>query len=1167
MVAVWLPVLCWAQARVDAPVPESAAAPVQAPAAAPLSAPAAEPLQAPAETLLPAPAAAPLSAPAFGSPEPPVPLREGVGVTTAQGAGTAARFVLAAAAGATYLLEVEQLGLDFVVTVEPPSGEPRAYDSPLRRDDRELVLIGRTAPGEHLIVLSSEEHTGAAGRHTVRVQRLDEGLDPKEEAGWAAMSLGAAASRRGGEQGRREAIAAYTAAAGFWRELGRGREQAQAVNSLAALEYDDANWRAAADFASAAAELYANAGQTALSAGADRRRAAALIELATTTDDGAREALEVLFGEALGLLERARAAHERSGDAYAAALAINELGVAHHVMGDIQQAKASWLEATALFHSLDEWDAELTSLSNQAVIDVEEGQLLDAIARFERVIDLLPEGKLLDDRAWTLSNLAATHRLFGNLEQALQMYDAALELHRENGDLWGEAYSLRGIGQAYYGLGELELATDYLEAALPKTREANDGRGEESAVRYLGNVAYRKRDYDAALAHHEAALALATSPLDVAYLQVSIAKDLAALGRHAEAMDLADAARVTAEATETRLLLGDALLALGQARAALGDNERASGELERARSIYAALELGGAEADALNALAAAARARGDLDAALRYGESSLAAVEDLRTRISHPELRAYNMALRRGYFDAQIDLLMTLHRAAGDGTDRYLRAAFDVSERARTRMLVDLLHEASVDLSEGMDPALTRRRDELYDELAERSAERDSRIRQTAAEAEAQGELVAVMGEMRALETELNLVEAELRRANPRYAELSAPQALTSAQVQAMIEPRSVLVQYALGEDRSYAWLLTHDSVRAIELAGRDPIESAARAAFDRLRAFRPSIDARRELDRALADLAALVWAPLADSIDAERVLVASSGALQYVPFGVIPALPSPESPVLLERYEIVVVPSMSGLAAQATRQQRAPPPKTVAVFADPVLEIGDTRFAGAVLTSDLGTLPGEAAGRKAAPVFARPELSRLAWTGREAEAIAALVPEDQRMVATGFGVTRDAVFASGLDAYRYLHFATHGRVDSRNPGLSSLAMSRLDELGMPLTRQELRLHDVYNLRLNADLVTLSACETALGREVRGESLIGLTQGFLYAGAHSVAASLWQVPDRATAELMTRFYRFMFTEGLRPAEALRQAQLSVASERRTSHPYYWGAFILLGDWQ
>src|SRR5690606_22649890 len=140
------------------------------------------------------------------------------------------------------------------------------------------------------------------------------------------------------------------------------------------------------------------------------------------------------------------------------------------------------------------------------------------------------------------------------------------------------------------------------------------------------------------------------------------------------------------------------------------------------------------------------------------------------------------------------------------------------------------------------------------------------------------------------------------------------------------------------------------------------------------------------------------------------------------------------------------------------------------------------------------------------------------------------------------------------------------GLVDSRYPGLSALALSQFDRAGR--ARQGfLRLNDIYNLQLDADVVVLSACETALGRDIRGEGLIGMTQGFMYAGARSVAASLWQVPDRATAELMTRFYDYLLNDGLQPSAALRAAQLDIAAERRWSNPYFWGGFVLVGDWR
>jgi len=168
--------------------------------------------------------------------------------------------------------------------------------------------------------------------------------------------------------------------------------------------------------------------------------------------------------------------------------------------------------------------------------------------------------------------------------------------------------------------------------------------------------------------------------------------------------------------------------------------------------------------------------------------------------------------------------------------------------------------------------------------------------------------------------------------------------------------------------------------------------------------------------------------------------------------------------------------------------------------------------------------------------------------------------------MALGFEANRAAVVNRGLEEYRLIHFATHGLLDEKHPELSGLVFSLVDEKGEPQDGF-LRLHDIYNLRLNADLIVLSACETGLGREIKGEGLIGLTRGFMYAGAPRVVASLWKVDDDATAELMKRFYDKIMRGHLRPAEALRAAQLEIAKRRQWQSPYFWAAFTLQGEWR
>jgi CHAT domain-containing protein len=192
--------------------------------------------------------------------------------------------------------------------------------------------------------------------------------------------------------------------------------------------------------------------------------------------------------------------------------------------------------------------------------------------------------------------------------------------------------------------------------------------------------------------------------------------------------------------------------------------------------------------------------------------------------------------------------------------------------------------------------------------------------------------------------------------------------------------------------------------------------------------------------------------------------------------------------------------------------------------------------------------------------------LSRLPFSREEANAISALVSPTSVLKATDFRANRERATSGELSNYQIIHFATHALLNSEHPELSGLVLSLVDENGQPQDGF-LRVNELYNMRLPANLVVLSACQTGLGKAIRGEGLIGLTRGFMYAGAQRVVASLWQVDDLATAELMKQFYTGMLKEKLPPGAALRSAQLSIMKEKRWSSPYYWAAFSLQGEWR
>jgi CHAT domain-containing protein len=276
--------------------------------------------------------------------------------------------------------------------------------------------------------------------------------------------------------------------------------------------------------------------------------------------------------------------------------------------------------------------------------------------------------------------------------------------------------------------------------------------------------------------------------------------------------------------------------------------------------------------------------------------------------------------------------------------------------------------------------------------------------------------------------------------------------------------------------------------------------------------------------------------------------------------------------------HEVVSLPSASTLAVQRRELQgRKPAPNALAILADPVFTDGDgrvasnktrapaaapKRFEEIASLRQLVHLAGDAGGQSEGP----PNVPRLPYTRREAEQILAVSPSRANLEAVDFDASRATAMSPELGRYRYVHFATHGYIDSERPGLSALVLSLVGKDGKPQDGF-LRANEIYNLSLPAELVVLSACQTGLGKEVRGEGVIGLTRGFMYAGAARVVVSLWNVNDRATSELMARFYAKMLKDGERPAAALRRAQVEMLSGGRWGSPYYWAAFTLQGEWR
>jgi CHAT domain-containing protein len=545
------------------------------------------------------------------------------------------------------------------------------------------------------------------------------------------------------------------------------------------------------------------------------------------------------------------------------------------------------------------------------------------------------------------------------------------------------------------------------------------------------------------------------------------------------------------------------------------------------------------EAVTLSNLARTSATLGERKRALELAESAIQINEAVRGSVADPESRATYLAAVRGQYEFMTSLLMELSGSEPDS--HYAERALENAERGHARGLLDLLEEARVDIREGVDRSILAQEKDLRAKLTNSTGER-ARLLSSGATGP---QFARLDREISETARQLSDTQAEIRRQSPRYAAIpDAPLISTSAIQHQLLDGDTALLEYNLGDDRSYMWLVTSDRAAAFRLPARREIERLARNAYRAL--SQGLVD-----DPAPAELSHIILEPLVGVLTKPRLAIVADGALLYIPFGALP-MPGKRAEMLVNRIEIVYLPSAATVAIlRSAAVARPTASKAAAIVADPVFHSDDPRLANPVRGVSLVD-PG------------MPSFDRLPASRKEAAAIASLIlGADVRM---GFDATRQFLLEPGLDQYRILHLATHSLLNSRHPEQSGVAFTLVDRMGRPVDGF-LPLHEVVRLKLGADLVVLSACQTALGKEVLGEGLVGLARGFMLAGAPRVVASLWQVSDQGTAEFMRHFYSAMVKENLTASAALRAAQLQMRKQSRWARPYYWAGFMLQGDWR
>src|SRR5262245_20098953 len=834
--------------------------------------------------------------------------------------------------------------------------------------------------------------------------------------------------------------------------------------------------------------------------------------------------------EAIAKYEEALSLWTTVGDGKSQTKALSSIVEVCYALGEHRKALNYLNQSLLLQRSLKDQGGEAKTLKDIGVIYHALGDPQKALEYYQMALPMLRAAGDRDGEASALNNIGAAFRVMGEPQQALAYYKQALSLQRAVGAPRGTALMLTNIGALYYRLGDAQQALDYYDQALPLRREAGDRAGQAITLTNIGAAHLSLGDPQRAMEYLKRALSLSeggqSRPEEAQALTV-LAAASSALGNNQQALEYLHRALALWRAIGERQGECSALIRMGRIYREQGAPQLASKYLEEALKLARDIGEAGSGAVALADIARVERDLGDLDQALNRIETALNQVETLRARIRAEDLRVSFLASRHSDYEFYIDLLMRLHeRRPSAGYDAL---AFEASERARGRNLLEALSAARADIRQGVDPLLLERQRSLQRQINAKELLRMQMVGGNQIEKSA-----LIEKELRALLAEHKEAQGQMLIQSPRYAALTDPVPLKLKEIQRQsLDRDTLLLEYALGEERSFLWAVTPTSLCAFTLPRRAEIEAVALRAHGFLtKSNQRQYTGSSEL--AAAELSRMILGPVVAELGRKRLAVVSDGVLQYVPFG---ALPIPEAagatakrrPLIVD-HEVVSLPSASVLATmrhEMSERRRAA--RMVAVFSDPVFNPEDPRVKQARIDGEKANgneSKAESDLVRSAEETGLTSFARLIHTRKEAEAIIAIAPPDQGFKALDFAASRATVMNADLDQYRIIHFATHGLLNSRSPELSGIVLSLVDEAGRA---QEgfLRAYEIYNLKLNADLVVLSACSTALGKEIKGEGLAGLTRGFMYAGTPRVIASLWNVRDEATAELMKRFYRNM----------------------------------------
>jgi len=1050
-------------------------------------------------------------------------------------------------------------GMEPEITVSSAGGHTYLKRNSRRREPAPISVIV-TESGPLAINVRSPESKEISGTYELKVKEIRPGND-SDQRRVTAEDLFAKAEelrQKSDAEANHNSLTLYEQAMTLWRGMGDQREVAHTLKHIGDVHQSLYEMKQALNFYQQALVVFRKLKD--LSGEAETLNETSYV-YATLGDQQ----------NAIQDHQRAMKIAKDENDRVAEAQALNNMGEIKYWSGKLPQALTFYRRALAIWVEVNDRRGQAQSYTYLGYTCSDLGQTKESFDAYRSALTLW---KSVDDERGKAVTLTAIGRLYsrvGESQAALNFFERSMPLSRRIGNKVEEARVLTGEAYVYWRLGEDERALDLYEQALKLFADANYADGEASTLHSAGRVYYFAKNIEKALEYQRRALEICRRIGDrrlETNVLIEIGRLNAEAGNHAAAIANLVLARDSAHAQKDLRWEMEAWNLLGKSYEARGQKQ-ALQCYERALALSRAAEFKYGESAMLYQIARSQRDAGDIVAARKQIESAIDLIESLRTKVTSQDLRASYFASVRQLYDLYIDLLMELNH--NNPHQDFDVQAFEASERGRARSLLEMLTAARVGVRNKVEPQLLEREQVLRAELNQKEEQLGAKSDSTGLANEVD-ELIDQYQEAKALVHDASLAHTDQARPTPLN--------LKEIREQVLSDDAALLV-FSLGDKRSFLWLITKNTFTSSELPGRDEIEAQAKEVRELLMAPVPvegeSFEARQ---KRLAGMEEQYWnkatsfsnmllGQVAQNLGSARLLIVPDGELQYLPFNALPIPYRNDRTPLLAEHEITFQPSASALSKLKNRRIQEPD-KGLAIFADPVFGSDDQRFAAIHIEAASSSLPQDTqmtqALRDVNSNWASGNIPRLIASRDEADGIVGVIPTADNLKAVDFEANKQRVMSTNLSQYRLLHFATHGVLDNKNPELSGLVLSRIDENGRPKDAF-LRLDDIYNLKLNSDMVVLSACNSGLGKDVRGEGIVGLVHGFMYAGTSRVVASLWKVDDEATAELMVHFYKETFRSKQSPAAALRTAQLAMWQQRRWHAPYYWAAFVLQGDYE